>query len=227
MSISNPSSNNCHFTPRATLIGLGVRTECLRILETIGQYVDIQRKVILDSPSDKLTDTLITILAGGQGLYEANKRVRTDPALQRAFGRERCTEQSVISEMLNTCTVENVNRFLERGFQLHTKGYSSKRARQLAESVTQWYDDPRQSRRQVGWMTILPSEYSRPVKRIAVRTRKKNGQWSIGVHISTLSWKLVDHLTGLTREQLADPLAGFLAYVHYYDQRGGGVEIEI
>jgi len=347
VSNSNSSANNCHFTPRATLIGLGVRIERLGILKTIGQYVDIQQKVILDSPLDKLTDALITILAGGQGLYEANKRVRTDRALQRAFGRDRCAEQSVISEMLNACTVENVNQMsqamieiyrqhsdgyrhdyqqewqlldidlhgqpcgpkaafatagyfahqrnrrgrqlgrvwatwydevvvdqlypgntilptvlqglveqaeqvleldlarrrrtilridghggsqanvnwlLARGFQVHTKEYSGKRACELAESVTHWYDDPQQPKRQVGWVTTPAPEYHRPVKRIAVRTRKKNGQWGIGVLISTLSQQLVGHLTGLTREQLADPLACLLAYVYFYDLRGGGIE---
>jgi len=105
---NNASVEDCHFTPRATLIALGVRIERLGILKTIGQYVNIKQKVILDSPLDKLTDALITILAGGQGLYEANKRVGSDRALQRAFGRERCAEQSVISETLNACTEQNV-----------------------------------------------------------------------------------------------------------------------
>ena len=98
MSNSNGSSPNCHFTPRATLIGLGIRLERLGIMATIGHYVEIKQKTVRDSPLDKLTDALATILSGGKGLYEANKRVRTDPALQRAFGRERCAEQSVISE---------------------------------------------------------------------------------------------------------------------------------
>src|SRR5690606_22281755 len=42
--------------------------------------------------------------------------------------------------------------------------------------------------------------------------------------ISTLTPPLVGHLTGLTREQLADPLTRLLAYVYFYDLRGGGIE---
>jgi hypothetical protein len=316
-------------------------------LRTIGGYVEIGQKTGLDSPLEKLTDGLITILSGGKSLYEANKRVRTDPALQRAFGRERCAEQSVISETLNACSQENVgqmsqalteiyrnhsegyrhnylkawqlldidlhgqpcgpkaafatagyfahqrnrrgrqlgrvlatwyeeivvdqlypgntvlpavlqelveqaeqvldlelgqrrrtilridghggsqadvNWVLERGYQLHTKEYNGKRARLLAESVTTWYEDPRQAGRQVGWVTTPAPEYCRPVKRIAVRTRKKNGQWGLGVLISTLTPQLVGHLTGLSREQLVDPLRRLLAYVYFYDLRGGGIE---
>ena len=347
MNDNNASTANCHFTPRVTLIGLGVRLEGQGILKTLGEHLHIQQKVILDSPQEKVTDALITILAGGQGLYEANKRVRSDRGLQRAFGRERCAEQSVISETLNACTADNVtemkqalteiyrqhsdgyghcydqewqlldidlhgqpcgpkaafatagyfarqrnrqgrqlgrvwcswydevvvdrlypgntvlpavlqelvseaqqvleldlarrqrtilridghggsqddvNWALEQGYHLHTKEYNAPRARLLADSVTTWYDDPRQPGRQVGWVTTPPTEYHRSVRRIAVRTRKKNGQWGIGVLISTLSASMVGHLTGLTADQLADPVSPLLAYVYFYDLRGGGIE---
>ena len=347
MNNNNVTAANCHFTPRATLLALGVRIEGLGILKTLGQHLNIQQKVIVDSPLDKVTDALITILAGGEGLYEANKLVRSDRGLQRAFGRERCAEQSVISETFNACTQNNVDEMaqalteiyrqhsdgyrhdyhqeyqlldidlhgqpcgpkaafatrgyfarqrnrrgrqlgrvwcswydevvvdqlyaghtvlpavlqelvgaaeqvleldlarrrrtilridghggsqddvnwaLEQGYQLHTKEYNAVRARQLAASVTTWYADPRQPGRQVGWVTTPPTEYRRPVQRIAVRTRKNNGQWGIGVLISTLSAQTVGHLTGLTADQLADPVARLLAYVYFYDLRGGGIE---
>lgn len=110
MSNNNISVPDCHFTSRATLLALGIKMEQLKIMATIGQYVTIAQKTIKDSPLDKLTDALMTILAGGRGLVEANKRVRADRALQRAFGRERCAEQSVISETFNACTGENVQQ---------------------------------------------------------------------------------------------------------------------
>ena len=39
---------------------------------------------------------------------------------------------------------------------------------------------PNDSRRQIGWVTVEPELYGRPVQRIAVRCRKKNGQWGYG-----------------------------------------------
>ncbi len=48
------------------------------------------------------------------------------------------------------------------------------------------YDDPRHPERQVGLVKTAPLEYDRPLTRIAVRTRKKNQQWGVGVLISTL-----------------------------------------
>ena len=64
----------------------------------------------------------------------------------------------------------------------------------------------------------------RPVVRIAVRCRQQNGEWAVGVLISTLEASDVLHLTGQPPSQLADPQAVLLAYVAFYDQRGGGIE---
>ena len=343
----NTNKTNGHYTPRAALLALGVKMEQLGIFQPIMEKVQIQQKRVKDTPAEKMLDALITILAGAKGLVEANKRVGSDPALQRAFGRKRCAEQSVISETLNAATEENVkqiheamqeiyqrhsqgyrhdyeqdwqlldidlsgqpcgkkaefatkayfakqrnrrgrqlgrvlaswyqeivvdrlfagqtilpvvlqelvttaaavldldeakkqrtllridghggsradvNWMLAEGYQIHTKEYSAKRAAQLAQSVTDWQDDPYVPGRQVGWVQTPAPEYVRPVKRIAVRTRKKNGQWGIGVLISSLSFTTVCYLAGLPADHKPEPLPILLAYVQLYDQRGGGVE---
>ena len=76
-------------------------------------------------------------------------------------------------------------------------------------------------------MTAEADSYCRPVKRIAVRCRKNNGQWGVGVLISSLSSQDVLKLTGQPLSQAGDPRAVLLAYAYFYDQRGGGVETEI
>ena len=121
-------------------------------------------------------------------------------------------------------SVDDVNWMLARGYQFHGKDYSGQRARVLAESVTQWVDDPKVPGRQVGWVTVVASAYIRPVKRLAVRCRKKNGQWGIGVLLSTLTAQEVILLTRQPIDRVNDPLAVLLAYVYFYDQRSGGVE---
>ena len=98
MSNNSTIEKDCHFTSRATLLALGIKVKQQGILKTISEQVKIKQKTVKDSPMDKVTDALLTILAGGNGLVEANQRVRFDRALQLAFGRERCAEQSVISE---------------------------------------------------------------------------------------------------------------------------------
>ena len=73
-------------------------------------------------------------------------------------------------------------------------------------------------------MTEALDAYVRPVKRIAVRCRQQDGEFAYGVLISALS---AQHVLGLTSQPLClldDPAAVLLAYVTFYDQRGGGVE---
>jgi hypothetical protein len=75
--------------------------------------------------------------------------------------------------------------------------------------------------------TTPATEYVRPVRRIAVRTRKKNGQWGIGVLLSTLSPEQVVPLARLPIERSQNPLVVLLTYVYFYDLRSGGVETQI
>jgi Transposase DDE domain group 1 len=124
-------------------------------------------------------------------------------------------------------SVGEINWLLARGYQVHAKDYSGQRAQKLAQSVTRWVDDPHIEGRQVGWVTVATNAYVRPVRRIAVRCRKKNGQWGIGVLISTLVPTEVLAVTDAPAAAMQDADAVLLAYVSFYDQRGGGVETAI
>jgi hypothetical protein len=124
-------------------------------------------------------------------------------------------------------SVEDVNWLLGRGYHVHCKDYSGTRAQTLAASVTAWGEDPRIPGRQVGWVPVTATPYTRPVRRIAVRCRKKNGQWGVGVLISTLSPHEVLALTQQPVDRVDDPTAVLWASISLYDQRGGGVETAI
>ncbi len=124
-------------------------------------------------------------------------------------------------------SVAEINWLLAQGYQVMAKDYSGQRAQKLALSVTRWVDDPRIAGRQVGWVSAATSAYGRAVRRIAGRCRKQNGQWGVGVLISTLSPVEVLILTGQSPSKVTDDAAVLLAYVYFYDQRGGGVETAI
>jgi hypothetical protein len=121
-------------------------------------------------------------------------------------------------------SLEDVNWLLARGYLVHGKDYSGQQAKRLAKSVPDWYVDPHQPERQFGWVTQAADAYVRPVKRIAVRCRQQDGQFAYGVLLSALSAQHVLALTGRPLSLLDDPAAVLLAYVTFYDQRGGGVE---
>jgi hypothetical protein len=114
------------YSPRAILYALGIKLRSLKFFDTIAAHLHIRQKTIHHTPIEKLTDAFIAILAGAHGLCEINTRVRTDTALQRAFGRSSCAEQSVVQETLNACTSKNIAE-MKRAFkallQKHGRAY--------------------------------------------------------------------------------------------------------
>ncbi len=345
--VESSTATTRRFSPRSSLAALGLRLRSLDIFGPIRSTVTIAQKTVKHTPAQKLYDAFIALLAGAHGLVEINTRLRSDPALQAAFGRAACAEQSVVQQTLDACTAENVaqleqavdaiyrrhsrgyrhdyaaawqvldadmsglpcgpkaafatkgyfakqrnrrgrqlgrvvasrydevvvdrlfagttqlsaalqplvlaaertleldaakrartilrvdagggsladvNWALQRGYRVHCKDYSTQRAARLAASVTTWVDDPRTPGRQVGEVMLPPSEYVRPVRRIAVRCRKQDGGWGYGVIVSALQPREAILLTHQPLDRLRDPEAVLLAYVYFYDQRGGACE---
>jgi len=97
-------------TARAGLAAVGAWVQENGLWDRVEERVRIGQKTIRHTPTDKLLDAMIGILAGGAGVVEVNTRVRPDVGLQRAFGRDGCAEQSTISETLSACTRENVDQ---------------------------------------------------------------------------------------------------------------------
>jgi len=338
------------FTAHAPLAALGLKLRSLKIFDSIAQHVNIKQKTIKHTPVEKLTDAFIAILSGAHGLCEINTRVRSDRAVQRAFGRTDCAEQSVVQETLDACTAENVaqmqtavdeifraqsqafshdykvglqlldidmsglpcgpeaehatygyfgrrnirygrqmgrvvaaqydevvvdrvypgnlqlrdclphlieaaektleldevkrartvlrmdagggsfnsvNYLLKRGYHVHGKDYSAKRAANLSQYVREWVDDPRHPDRQLGWVVAGSPGYVREVRRLVMRWRKRNGQVGHHILLSTLEPAEVMGLLGLPTALVTDPQAVAFAYARLYDERGGAVEIEI
>ncbi len=165
---------------------------------------------------DRLFDGKTQLTRALQPLMEAAERTLDLNERKRA--------RTVVRIDAGGGSVDDVNWLLSRGYQVHCKDYSSSRVQRLLQSVQYWVDDPKVQGRQVGWVRLLAAEYVRPVQRIAVRCRKANGQWGAGVLISTLSPAEVLALTQPEAAPDVDPTTVLLAYVYWYDQRGGGVE---
>src|SRR6266566_5212513 len=119
------------FTGCATLAAIGIKLRDLKVFEPIEHTVQIAQKTIKDSPSDKLYDALISLLAGAHGLVEINTRLRADAALQRAFGRSRCAEQSVVQDTLNACTAQNVEQMEQAMDMIYRQHSQGKRSRTI------------------------------------------------------------------------------------------------
>jgi Transposase DDE domain group 1 len=157
----------------------------------------------------QLQSTLIALL------QEASSVLKLD-AQQRA--------RTIIRVDSGGGTKEDINWVLSQGFAFHGKDYSGKRAEVLAASVTQWIEDPKCAGRQIGWVQEHDTPYVRPVVRVAARCQRANGQWAVGVLVSTLSASDVIVLTGRPCHEVGDPNAVLRAYINFYDARGGGIE---
>ena len=133
-------------------------------------------------------------------------------------------ERTIIRLDAGGGTLAEVNAILSLGYQFHGKDYSTARARHLAESVEVWYPDPTQEGRFVGLVSALASEYERPLVRIALRWLTKKGEEQFCVLLSTLSWAQILSLAGPSGAKTSDTATVLLAYAHFYDARGGGIE---
>src|SRR5215472_3895147 len=114
-----------HFTGCASLAALGIKLRKLDLLAPIRKLVHIPQKTVKDTPFEKVYDAFISILAGATGIVEVNTRLRSDRALQLAFGRSRCAEQSVIQQTLSACTaatVQLMEQAVDEIYRHHSQG---------------------------------------------------------------------------------------------------------
>ena len=126
---------NCiRYSPRASLAIVGICSQQMGIWEMIGKEVKIQQKTITHTPLQKLQDAFINIMAGGQGIVEINRRVKTDESLSAAFGRKRCADQSVVSSTLSACLPVNVDQ-MRQAFQAIYSQYGAGYSHQYGKEM--------------------------------------------------------------------------------------------
>lgn len=114
------------YSPRVALAAVGLHLRHIKLLDPIKHKVVILQKSICHTPFQKLIDAFLTILAGAHGLSEINTRLRSDEALQRAFGRAAYAEQAVVQETLSACTELNVQQMriaLDEIFRAHSRAF--------------------------------------------------------------------------------------------------------
>ena len=119
--------NSIRYSPRASLAIVGMCSQQMDIWGMLGKQVKIQQKTITHTPLQKLQDAFINILAGGHGIVEINRRVKTDSSLLVAFGRQNCADQSGVSSTLNACQPENVMQMrqaLQEIYRRYGTGYT-------------------------------------------------------------------------------------------------------
>ncbi len=90
-------ANSAH----ASLCALAPLIKGRQIFDHIHQTVKIPQKKVDYSPSDKLVFVVIGIMSGCEAVFDLNQNLRVDRLLLRAFGYQKCADQSVIQDTLN------------------------------------------------------------------------------------------------------------------------------
>jgi len=111
-------------TGRASLCALGeyLRRRCF--FAPLREQVAIAQKTVRYRPIDKILDALVGILCGAKTIAQSHVTIRTDPAVQRAFRRTGCAEQSTMARTLRACTTDTVAQ-LERVSWYYLKRYGA------------------------------------------------------------------------------------------------------
>lgn len=107
MSQSTALDQRTYFTPRAGLCALGAKLQAECFFEPLERRVQIEQKVVTHQPLDKIKTAFIGMLSGIGGLYQTDKVVRADAALQLAFGLTQCAQQATIQDTLQACQPDN------------------------------------------------------------------------------------------------------------------------
>jgi hypothetical protein len=97
-------------TGRASLCALGeyLRRHCF--FAPLREQGQLSQKTVHHRPLDKRLDGLWGILGGAKTISQSNITIRLEPAVQRAFGRTGCAEQSTIARTLQASTAETVDQ---------------------------------------------------------------------------------------------------------------------
>jgi Transposase DDE domain group 1 len=98
---------------RASLCALGEYLRRHAFFAPLYHHVQIPQKTIKYRPVEKLLDALVGMLCGAKTIAQSNVTVRVDPAVQRAFGRKGCADQSTIARTLQAGTPRSVQQLEE------------------------------------------------------------------------------------------------------------------
>ena len=132
------SKDSTMTTSRASLGALGEYLRRHGCFAPLREQVPIPQKSVRYRPIEKVLDGLLGILCGAKTIAQSNITIRVEAAVQRAFGRTGCAEQSTIARTLQASTAETVAQ-LSRVAWYYLKRYGQTPHHRFAERLL-WVD---------------------------------------------------------------------------------------
>lgn len=117
----------------------------------------------------------------------------------------------------------DINWMLSRAYLLLVKMTHWRRVDKLAATVAHWHTDPKDPRRQAGWVDV-PFVYDKPTRQLAVRCQGQNDKWHTAILVFNLNDDQLAWVCQQGKHPGPLPENGLWRAVYAYDLRGGGVE---
>ncbi len=92
-------------------------------LEPVWNALEWPMKTLRHTPTEKLQDVLVSLLAGNESIAQINTHARPDVTLAMAWNRRQFAEQSTIADTLNALGAEQIGQ-LRQGSQALFRQYS-------------------------------------------------------------------------------------------------------
>jgi hypothetical protein len=119
IAVSLTSSSKMSHVP---LAALGYALRCAEVLQPLAD-MELPIKAIEHTPTEKLIEGLVLILAGGRATAQANLLLRPNLGLARAWGQTEFAEQSTLSDTFDALRDEEVEGW-HTGFASITQNWS-------------------------------------------------------------------------------------------------------
>ena len=100
-------TDHCSFVPLAVVGYCFTRSG---LLQPLWSTLEVEMKVYDHTPTGKLQDVLVAIMAGCRSLAQVNSRLRPEQALATAWQRRRFAEQSTLSRALDALAPQQVDQ---------------------------------------------------------------------------------------------------------------------
>lgn len=173
MSVSislKPVNGQCSFVPLAVF---GYCVVYSQLLATPMSIVEVPMKTRVHSPTEKLQDILVAILAGCRTLAQVNLRLCPEKALARAWQRPLFAEQSTLSRLLDVLEPDHIEQLrsvnlalLKQHSQLHQHDWRNLLIMDM--DPTSLLTSKRAEGSRKGWVSGKRNQYCRHVLRFTL-----------------------------------------------------------
>lgn len=163
-------NNQCSYVPLAVI---GYCLTKTKWFQPVWNRVQVKMKVYQHSPSQKLQDILVAIMAGCTSLAQVNTRLCPENVLAKTWRRSKFAEQSTLSRLLDSLKKEHINQLRAANIDLlkqysQLRNHNWQRPLMLDIDPTSLIASKKAQASRKGWVSGQRNQYCRHVIRFTL-----------------------------------------------------------